>query len=136
MLGIRKFSYLCFNTKADSDYYTRFTTTLQQGLIERLFIDDLHNNGADVQRPWTILDFQNNGQDPNYPVEVSLKHMQRDEKEVVKTRYLFSGEGARSFIRDQLGVKILHKDPISNVWGVMDGVVRTDFPDVKVYYRS
>lgn len=109
-----------------------FTTLLHQGMIERVFIDDLRKNGADVQRPWTITGFKNDGQDHEYPVEVSLKHIQREDSEVVRTKYLFSAEGAKSFIRDQLGVKIHHKDPISNVWGVMDGVVRTDFPDVKV----
>lgn len=109
-----------------------FTTLLHQGLIERVFIDDLHQNGADVQRPWTITGFRNDAQNKTYPVEVDLKHMQTDEKETVRAKYLFSGEGARSFIRDKLGVKLRHKDPISHVWGVMDGVVRTDFPDVKV----
>jgi hypothetical protein len=29
-------------------------------------------------------------------------------------------------------VKIIHKDPIAHVWGVMDGVVKTNFPDIKV----
>lgn len=109
-----------------------FTTLLHQGLIERVFINDLRKNGADVQRPWTITGFSNDGQDEHYPVEVTLKHVQTNEREIVRTKYLFSGEGARSFIRDQLGVKIRHKDPISHVWGVMDGIVRTDFPDVKV----
>lgn len=109
-----------------------FTTLLHQGLIERVFIDDLHQNGADVQRPWTITDFRNDAQNSTYPIEVDLKHMQTDEKETVRAKYLFSGEGARSFIRDKLGVKVRHKDPVSHVWGVMDGVVRTNFPDVKV----
>ena len=109
-----------------------FTTLLHQGLIERVFIDDLHKNGADVQRPWTITGFRNVSQSNDYPVEIDLKHMQTDEKETVRAKYLFSGEGARSFIRNKLGVKLHHKDPISHVWGVMDGVVRTDFPDVKV----
>ena len=109
-----------------------FTTLLHQGLIERVFIEDLQKNGADVQRPWTITGFDNNGQDPVYPVQVNLKHVQNSEKETVRAKYLFSGEGARSFVREQLKVKIQHKDPISHVWGVVDGEVRTDFPDVKV----
>ena len=109
-----------------------FTTTLHQGLIERVFIDDLHKNGADVQRPWTITGFKNDGQDYNHPIQVDLKHVQTDERQTVRAKYLFSGEGARSSIRSQLGIKLRHKDDISHVWGVMDGVVRTDFPDVKV----
>jgi len=47
-------------------------------------------------------------------------------------KYLFGGEGAKSFVREQLGIKVVHKDPIQHVWGVMDGVVKTDFPDIKV----
>ena len=113
-----------------------FTTLLHQGLIERVFIDDLHKNGAYVQRPWTITDFRNDGADEQYPVEVKLQHVHHDEQESIRAKYLFSAEGARSFIRDRLGVKVHHKDPISNVWGVMDGVVRTDFPDIKVWPRS
>ncbi|KAF2267042.1 hypothetical protein CC78DRAFT_531127 [Lojkania enalia] len=109
-----------------------FTTLLHQGLIERVFIEDIEKHGGQIQRPWTISGFKNDGQDPNYPVEVSLVHVDGTMSEVVRAKYLFSGEGARSFVRDQLGVKIHHKDPISHVWGVMDGVVRTDFPDIKM----
>ena len=109
-----------------------FTTLLHQGLIERVFIEDLSKNGVDVQRPWTITDFNNDGKDSTHPVQVDLKHVGTEEKETVRTKYLFSGEGARSFVRDRLGIKIFHKDPISHVWGVMDGVVKTDFPDIKV----
>jgi len=47
-------------------------------------------------------------------------------------KYLFSGEGARSTIRQALGIEVTYKDPISYVWAVMDGVVQTDFPCIKV----
>ena len=109
-----------------------FTTLLHQGLIERVFINDLKEHGTEIQRPWTITAFQNDGKDKTYPVQVEFQHVDTMEKESVRAKYLFSGEGARSFIREQLGIKIHHKDPIAHVWGVMDGVVRTDFPDIKV----
>ena len=109
-----------------------FTTLLHQGLIERVFIEDLNKNGTDVQRPWKITGFKNDGEDRMYPVEVNLEHVETQEKETVRAKYLFSGEGARSFVREQLGIQIRHKDPIAHVWSVMDGVVRTDFPDIKV----
>jgi 2-polyprenyl-6-methoxyphenol hydroxylase-like FAD-dependent oxidoreductase len=113
-----------------------FTTLLHQGLIERVFIEDLEKNGTEIQRPWTITDFKNDGKDLSYPVEVSLAHVDGTLKETVRAKYLFSGEGARSFVRDRLDVKIHHKDPIAHVWGVMDGVVRTDFPDIKVRFSA
>ena len=109
-----------------------FTALLHQGMIERVMIDDLQQNGNDVLRPWTITRFETNNKDPAYPVEVDLKNLDSNVIKTVRTKYLFSGEGAKSFVREQLGVQIRHKDPISYVWGVMDGVVRTTFPDIKL----
>jgi 2-polyprenyl-6-methoxyphenol hydroxylase-like FAD-dependent oxidoreductase len=109
-----------------------FTALLHQGLIERVFIEDIEKHGTKVDRPWTIHDFENNAKDPDYPVEVALKSLDSNVIETVKAKYLFSGEGARSFVREKLGVGITHKDPIAYVWGVMDGVVRTNFPDIKM----
>ncbi|KAI9803403.1 MAG: hypothetical protein M1833_000922 [Piccolia ochrophora] len=109
-----------------------FTTLLHQGLIERTFISDLETHNVKIQRPWTITGFHLGETTVEYPVEVHLKHLQRNEEETVRARYLFSGEGAKSFVRDELAISVLHKDPISNVWGVMDGVIRTNFPDIKM----
>jgi 2-polyprenyl-6-methoxyphenol hydroxylase-like FAD-dependent oxidoreductase len=110
-----------------------FTTLLHQGLIERVFINDLHKNGLDIQRPWTIKGFTTDeGRDSEYPVTVDLEHVDGGEKETVRAKYLFGSEGARSFVRAQLKIGIKHKDPIAHVWGVMDGRVKTNFPDIKV----
>ncbi|KAI3528971.1 FAD binding domain-containing protein [Colletotrichum abscissum] len=110
-----------------------FTTLLHQGHIERVFLGDLEKNGVQVQRPWTITGFSSNeAENPEYPVEVKLEHVDGTAQETLRAKYLFGGEGARSFIRNQLQIGIKHKDPISYVWGVMDGVVKTDFPDIKM----
>lgn len=110
-----------------------FTTLLHQGLIERVFIADLERHNVRIQRPWTITGFRSDErEDPDYPVLVELGHVDGTFREVIRAKYLFGGEGARSFVRGQLGIQVQHKDPISHVWGVMDGVVRTDFPDIKV----
>jgi len=113
-----------------------FTTLLHQGLIERVFIKDIEANGGTIQRPWSITGFKNDGKDPKYPVEVSIKNVDSNATETVRAKYLFGGEGARSFVREQLGIKVIHKDPIAHVWGVMDGVVRTNFPDIKVCHST
>ncbi|KAL9616895.1 MAG: hypothetical protein Q9160_008284 [Pyrenula sp. 1 TL-2023] len=109
-----------------------FTALLHQGLIERVCIEDIEKNGTRIERPCTITGFTNDGADETYPVQVSLKNLDSNVTENVRTKYLFSGEGAKSLVRDQLGIGIQHKDPISHVWGVMDGVVRTNFPDIKM----
>src|SRR3569833_387518 len=110
-----------------------FTTLLHQGLIERVFITDLQSNGVQVQRPWTIKAFMSDEKEyPEYPVEVQLEHIDGTLRETLRAKYLFSAEGAKSFVREQLRIEMTYKDPIAHVWGVMDGVVRTDFPDIKV----
>lgn len=109
-----------------------FTALLHQGLIERVMIADLARTGTAVERPATITRFETNHQDSTYPVEVDLKNLDSNVTTTCRTKYLLSAEGARSFVRDQLKVPIKHKDPISHVWGVMDGVVRTNFPDIKM----
>ncbi|CAG8971017.1 hypothetical protein HYALB_00009868 [Hymenoscyphus albidus] len=110
-----------------------FTTLLHQGMIERVFIKDLKKYGVEVQRPWTIKGFKTDYEgDSVYPVEVDLQHVDGGKMDKVRAKYLFSGEGARSFVREQLKIGIKHKDPIAHVWGVMDGVVKTDFPDIKM----
>ncbi|KAK2612853.1 hypothetical protein QQS21_001133 [Conoideocrella luteorostrata] len=110
-----------------------FTTLLHQGYIERAFIDDLEKHCVQIQRPWTITDFKSDEKDnPAYPVYVELKHVDGTATETVRSKYLFGGEGARSFVRQHLRIGMRHVDPIEHVWGVMDGVVKTDFPDIKM----
>ncbi|RMD40769.1 hypothetical protein DV735_g4371, partial [Chaetothyriales sp. CBS 134920] len=109
-----------------------FTALLHQGLIERVLIEDIEKNGTRIDRPWTITRFETNNADPDYPVEVDLKNLDSNVTDTVRAKYLFSGEGARSFVREQLKIEVRHISPISYVWGVMDGVVRTNFPDIKM----
>jgi 2-polyprenyl-6-methoxyphenol hydroxylase-like FAD-dependent oxidoreductase len=112
-----------------------FTTLLHQGLIERVFIGDLEKHDVQIQRPWTIKGFSSDlEEDPIYPIKVELEHVDGAARETVRAKYLFSGEGARSFVRQQLNIATKYIDPISYVWGVMDGVVKTDFPDIKVRF--
>lgn len=108
-----------------------FTTLVHQGKIERVFLDEIEKAGTHVERPWTIVGFKNDAANPDYPVEVELKCLDTNVVETMRTKYLFSGEGSRSFVREQLGIEIRHKDPIAHVWAVMDGVVRTNFPDIE-----
>ena len=109
-----------------------FTTIVHQGRIEKVFIDDLEKSGVSVERPWRITGFRNDGGNPTYPVEVDVAHVSGEEKFTVRTKYLFGADGARSFVREKLGIKMIHKDSTVHVWSVMDGVVRTNFPDIQV----
>ena len=109
-----------------------FSTLLNQGHTERILLEDLSERGYTISRPWTITDFENDGGDPVYPVKVSLMDLKNNKNHNIRAKYLFGAEGARSFVREKLGIKMVYKDPIAHVWSVMDGIIKTDFPDIKV----
>ncbi|SEQ49640.1 phenol 2-monooxygenase [Amphritea atlantica] len=51
--------------------------------------------------------------------------------ETVKARYVVGCDGARSAVRKNLGIE-LQGDSANKVWGVMDVLLVTDFPDIRV----
>jgi phenol 2-monooxygenase len=51
--------------------------------------------------------------------------------ETVRARYVIGCDGARSAVRTSLGYT-LHGDSANQVWGVMDVLAITDFPDVRL----
>jgi 2-polyprenyl-6-methoxyphenol hydroxylase-like FAD-dependent oxidoreductase len=109
-----------------------FTTLLHQGRIEQVFISDIEQRGLVILRPWTITNFETTFQNPDYPIVVKMAHVDGTACETVHTKYLFSGEGAKSFIRKRLKINVSYKEPTTSVWAVIDGTVRSDFPDIKV----
>ncbi|OJI81724.1 hypothetical protein ABZX51_001991 [Aspergillus tubingensis] len=111
-----------------------FSTIIHQGMIEKVFLDDLRERGAEVERTWTIAGFR---KDPgreysNHPLVVDLVSADGTRRLTVRTKYLFGADGARSRVRDLLGVPMLSKDPTIHVWSVIDGVVKSDFPDIQI----
>ncbi|OOF95832.1 hypothetical protein ASPCADRAFT_5160 [Aspergillus carbonarius ITEM 5010] len=112
-----------------------FSTIIHQGRIEKLFLDDLRERGIAIERTWTIAGFRRNpcGEDPGHPLVVDLVSIDGTKKSTIRTKYLFGADGARSRVRDLLRVPMLSKDPTIHVWSVIDGVVKSDFPDIQVH---
>lgn len=72
--------------------------------------------------------------DAEYPVAVTLRRTTGADEGaefVVRTRYLVGGDGARSKVRAALGHK-LHGKSAMHVWGVLDVLANTDFPDFQI----
>ena len=109
-----------------------YNLILPQGEIEKVLIEDLRKHDCDVQRPWTITAFRNNEHEHDFPMDIELQAVGSSEIEHVQSNYLCSAEGSKSWIRNQLGVRVSYKDDAAYVWGVIDGRVRSDFPDIKV----
>ncbi|KAF2652452.1 hypothetical protein K491DRAFT_706444 [Lophiostoma macrostomum CBS 122681] len=114
--GIRRTS----NAYSYPDFIdTRYhhSTIIHQGHIERILLEDIAKSSIKVDRPCTFSDFRM-VDDNAYPVQADLKSPEGNT--TVRAKYLFGADGARSL------------DPVTFVWSVIDGVVKTDFPDIGI----
>ncbi len=71
-----------------------------------------------------------------YPVMARLERLVNysqysQEIETVKARYVVGCDGARSSVRTAIG-KELVGDALNQAWGVMDVLLNTDFPDIRL----
>ncbi len=64
-----------------------------------------------------------------YPVAATVE-MATGETEVIRARYVVGCDGARSAVRREIG-RELRGDSVNRLWGVMDVLAVTDFPDIR-----
>ncbi len=72
--------------------------------------------------------------DPVYPVTAvfdCLEEKKRGEQESIQARYVVGCDGARSTVRQSLGYA-LQGESARQLWGVMDILAVTDFPDIRL----
>lgn len=104
--------------------------TIHQGRIERIFEDDLlRYSKRGVQRSTALVDMEiDDTDDSEFPVvaKVETKGIQR----TIRSKYLVGADGARSVVRNRVGVQ-LEGDWTDHVWGVVDVVLDSDFPDLR-----
>jgi phenol 2-monooxygenase (NADPH) len=70
----------------------------------------------------------------DYPVTVTIEHKPDGADPVIETihaRYVIGCDGARSGVRRTIG-RDLSGDAANQAWGVMDVLVETDFPDIRL----
>ncbi len=69
-----------------------------------------------------------------YPVTATFERNDAGQSgtvETIKARYVVGCDGARSAVRKNLGIE-LQGDSANKAWGVMDVLLATDFPDIRV----
>jgi len=69
--------------------------------------------------------------DTNELIEAAKLDVKANTEEVVKAKYVLGADGAHSWVRNQLGFK-LEGDSTDYIWGVLDIVPITDFPDIRM----
>ena len=103
---------------------------LNQARVHDLYLDLMRHAPAPLEPEYaTRLAGLSVPGEPNLPVTVELE---RDGvRETVRARFVVGCDGARSGVRAAIG-RTLKGDSASQVWGVMDVLAVTDFPDVRL----
>ncbi|KAK1657937.1 FAD binding domain-containing protein [Colletotrichum godetiae] len=97
-----------------------------QGMIEGVFIDDLRESGVEVKRSHSFQTYSalNDG---SLSIECDL---QGEGKTSIHSEFLVGCDGARSLVRKSIPDTFAQGSPHASVWGVLDGELETDFPDL------
>ncbi len=112
---------------------------LNQARIHDLLLDGMKNSSSqlepnynceliDIKLDKTVLN------DPDkFPITaiVSQKKNNRSYKKKVSARYIVGCDGAKSRVRKCLNIPLIG-DTSDSAWGVMDALVQTNFPDIRV----
>lgn len=104
---------------------------LSQARIHQFFLDRMAQAPAALQPLYdsrlTAMERQHDG----VQLELETRTAQGLEKHRLKTRYLVGCDGAHSAVRRHLGYA-MRGDSANQSWGVMDVLLSTDFPDIRL----
>ncbi|KAJ4470263.1 FAD binding domain-containing protein [Lentinula aciculospora] len=111
-----------------------FGITLHQGSIEQIFIDNMRAMGLEVDRNTIPLALEISeslvADSDTYPIKMMIQNVASTEKEIVNAKYVVGADGAHSWVRQSLKIAV-DGSLTPYVWGVLDMVPETDFPDYR-----
>ncbi|PKY00671.1 hypothetical protein P168DRAFT_243245 [Aspergillus campestris IBT 28561] len=105
-----------------------FNLALHLSKIEPFIENDLlryHKQG--IQRGARLSDVKISD-DPGFPVEAIIED--KGQRRTVRSKYLVGADGAHSSVRRCMELQ-LEGDSLGYIWGVIDLIVETDFPDIR-----
>ncbi|EQB55923.1 FAD binding domain-containing protein [Colletotrichum gloeosporioides Cg-14] len=97
-----------------------------QGMIESVFIDDFRKSGFEVKRSHS---FQTYTTLEDGSLQIEADHHEHGPTKIL-TDYVVGCDGARSRVRQSIPDTYAQGTPHTSVWGVLDGELETDFPDI------
>ncbi|MCG7361518.1 FAD-binding monooxygenase [Roseomonas sp. ACRSG] len=111
---------------------------LNQARVHDFYLDVMRRGAApvlpDYQRRLIGLEVAPAGQADSHPVTLRFERLDaghEGEVETIRARYVVGCDGARSAVRNALGVA-LKGDSANQAWGVMDVLAVSDFPDLRL----
>lgn len=105
-----------------------FILLCHQGMVEGMFVDDLRQSGFEVRRGCKFETFGYGQGDGGSPIQVTYTHDNSEKS--LQSDYLVGCDGARSRVRQGIPGTYAEGNPHDSYWGVLDGELETDFPDI------
>ncbi|KAH1335533.1 hypothetical protein KXX35_006063 [Aspergillus fumigatus] len=104
--------------------------TIHQGRIERILETDLlRYSKRGVQRNTKLVDVKiDEAGDAEFPVVAEIET--DGTRRTIRSKHLVGADGAHSVVRRCMGLKLVGES-MDHIWGVVDLVVDTDFPDIR-----
>ncbi|KAF2009889.1 FAD monooxygenase-like protein [Aaosphaeria arxii CBS 175.79] len=121
----------------DVDLLDPYVLLCHQGMIEDLLIKDLRERGVEVARNTAFVGYESTPASLR-PMAVTCHQDVEQMRRTYRTRYIVGCDGAHSRVRKALPNSVPIGSSTDAVWGVIDGVLDTDFPDIwsKVVVQS
>ncbi|QDS71928.1 hypothetical protein FKW77_000650 [Venturia effusa] len=120
----------------DLDVENPFILLVHQGMVEHVFIEDLRERAIQVNRGSTFQEYKSEA--GSNTVEVDYVENETGDHHYLHTQYLVGCDGAHSNVRRSIPGATMVGESTNARWGVLDGVIETDFPDLwsKVVIQS
>lgn len=111
------------------DLLDPYILLVHQGMVETVFVDDLKERGVDVERNTAFVDYEHAPQKVR-PLHITCRQNVDQSNKTYGTRVLVGCDGAHSQVRKTIPDSTPVGASSDAVWGVLDGVLDTDFPDI------
>ncbi|KAF2636583.1 FAD monooxygenase-like protein [Massarina eburnea CBS 473.64] len=111
------------------DLLDPYILLVHQGMVESVFVDDLQERGVQVVRNTAFADFAYTPQNIR-PLTVRCRQDVNQTARTFGTRYIVGCDGAHSQVRKCIPGATSVGGSSDAIWGVLDGVLDTDFPDI------
>lgn len=107
-----------------------FILLCHQGMVEGMFVEDLRRSGFEVQRGSKFEQFSYDSTDGCVKPLTALVKTQDGLETTLQADYLVGCDGARSRVRQGIPGAYAEGNSQDSYWGVLDGELDTDFPDL------
>lgn len=107
-----------------------FILLCHQGMVEGMLIEDLKESGFEVQRGTSFESFAYDATGEKHNELLAVVTKPNGTEAIIQAKYLVGCDGARSRVRQVIPGTYAAGNPHESCWGVLDGELNTDFPDI------